>query len=59
MGQDDVLTWLQAHPGWHGTMVIVRGIGKCYDSTYLALRSLAKHGEIQKRPAKRGLEWSI
>ena len=61
MGQDDVLTWLQPHPGWHRTATVARDIGKGYP-TYGSLRALAKHGEIRKRSlgpsAKCVLEWS-
>ena len=62
MGQDDVLTWLQSHPGWHRTATVARGIGKGYPTIYGSLRALAKHGEIRKRSyglnAKCGPEWS-
>ena len=63
MGQDDVLTWLQAHPGWHRTATVAIGIRKPNrGSVYNALRAMAKHGEIRKRSlgpsAKCVLEWS-
>ena len=63
MSQEEVITWLAAHPGWHRTLVIARDIRKGYSATYESLRALANHGEIQRRScgssAKCGLEWSI
>ena len=43
MGQDDVLTWLQPHPGWHRTATVARGIGKGYPTIYGSLRALATY----------------
>ena len=63
MSQEEVITWLAAHPGWHRTAIIVGGIGKGRGSVYNSAAALAKHGEIQRRScgssAKCGLEWSI
>ena len=62
MSQEEVFAWLQAHPGWHRTIAVQRGIRKAPGSTRASLWALAKHGEIKMRPLgkgpKAGLEWS-
>ena len=63
MSQEDVLRWLGANPGWHKTVVIARGLGKRRRQIGETLRTLADHGDIQRRllgkGRKAGLEWSI
>jgi len=62
MSQEDVLRWLGANPGWHKTVVIARGLGKRRHQIGETLRTLADHGDIQRRllgkGPKAGLEWS-
>jgi DNA-binding IclR family transcriptional regulator len=63
MSQEEVLSWLEAHPGWHKTIEIKKAIGKEASSVRGSLNALAKHGEIKKRllgnGPKAGLEWSV
>jgi len=63
MSQEEVLSWLEAHPGWHRTAKIKKAIGKEASSVRGSLTALAKHGEIKMRPLgngpKSGLEWSV
>ena len=62
MSQWEALNWLAAHPGWHKTVVIARGLGKRRHQIGENLRTLADHGDIQRRllgkGPKAGLEWS-
>ena len=62
MSQEEALNWLAAHPGWHRTAEVKRGIGKESSSVRGSLAALEKHGEIKMRllgnGPKAGLEWS-
>jgi DNA-binding IclR family transcriptional regulator len=63
MSQEEVFSWLAAHPGWHRTAEIKKGIGKEASSIRGSLVALEKHGEIKMRllgkSSKAGLEWSV
>ena len=63
MSQEEALNWLAAHPGWHKTLVIARGLRKRRHQVGPILTALADHGEIKKRllgkGPKAGLEWSV
>jgi len=56
------VAWLEAHPGWHQTLVVARGLGKRRHQVGPILTALAAHGDIQRRllgkGPKAGLEWS-
>ena len=60
MSQWEALNWLAAHPGWHKTVVIARGLGKRRYQIGENLRTLADHGDIQRRLLGKGLRrvWS-
>ena len=63
MSQEEVFSWLEAHPGWHRTAKIREAVGKEATSVCGALVALEKHGEIKMRllgkSPKAGLEWSV
>ena len=49
MGQDQVLAWLQEHPGWYRRYQIAAGLGKHGSGMSRILKSLVRWGEIQYR----------
>ena len=63
MSQEEALNWLAAHPGWHKTLVVARGLGKRRHQVGPILTALADHGDIKRRllgkGREAGLEWSI
>lgn len=63
MSQEEALNWLAAHPGWHKTHVVARGLGKRRHQVGPILTALADHGDIKRRllgkGREAGLEWSI
>jgi len=60
MSQDDVLKWLQLHPGWHTRREMARGIGRSPNYFSLVLSRLVELGEIESRVADgRTLEYRL
>lgn len=60
MSQADVLTWLQAHPGWHTRREMARSIGRSPKYFSPALPRLVELGEIESRVADgRTLEYRL
>lgn len=49
MGQADVLSWLQAHPGWHTRREMAQAVGRRPDYFSYALQTLQATGEIVAR----------
>lgn len=49
MGQEEIMAWLEAHPGWHPTREICAGIAKPRAYVLSALRRLILHGEVVVR----------
>jgi hypothetical protein len=63
LSRGEALNWLAAHPGWHKTRVVARGLGKRRHQVGPILTALADHGDIKRRllgkGREAGLEWSI
>lgn len=49
MGQEEIMAWLEAHPGWHPKREMAADMGKSNRYFTNALRRLIKHGEVLVR----------
>lgn len=58
MSQADVLSWLQAHPGWHDTITIQDAVGLTYTNVQRALAVCASWHEVKARMVGRRKQWS-
>lgn len=58
MTQADVIAWLKAHPGWHRTDAVVKGMNQGYKGVRSSLAKAAMWRDIESRRDGFRKEWS-
>lgn len=60
MSQDEVITWLEAHPGWHTTATVAEGVRRDRENNQRASESLRrafKANQIKRELREGGRAW--
>lgn len=55
MSQDDILTWLEEHPGWHPAKNVIESIQMAPNAVYDCFRRMRKNKKVDYKAGDHGI----